>query len=162
MKFRIFLLLACALCLATTPAIAATQYTYGPFILNVRSAGESFLEDPPPYPMATATGNFSAAEMNSIAAAMNFWVERIGGNFTPGIIINLAKVADPGGTAYNHEPDTGRGNPDAYNYIVNGQYYAPNPAYGYHTEIVFQYDYPAAPTGLRSTARLSPTSWPMK
>lgn len=148
MKFRISALLACALCLAATPAIAATQYTFGPFILNVRSAGETFLEDPPPYPVATATGNFSAAEMNNIAVAMNFWVERIGGNFTPGIIINLAKVADPGGTAYNHEPYTGRGNPDTYDYIVNGQYYAPNPTYGYHTEIVFQYDYPAAPTGL--------------
>jgi len=148
MKVCIFMLLLFALCLAVRPALAATQYSMGPFILNVRSAGESYQEDPPPYPPTIVTGDFSAAELESIMVGVRAWTERVGGGTSPGIIINLAKVAYPGGTAYNYTPYTGRANTDLYSYIVNGQYFAPNPSIGYHTEIVFESDYPATPPRL--------------
>ncbi|HWR02645.1 MAG TPA: hypothetical protein VN419_01400, partial [Humidesulfovibrio sp.] len=120
----------------------------GPFILNVRSAGESFQEAPSPYPQTIVTGDFSAAELEGIMVGVNVWVERVGGGISPGIIINLAKVADPSSTAYSYTPYTGRANPDLYSYIANGQYFAPNPSFGYHTEIIYCIDYTTAPTGL--------------
>ncbi|WP_034609246.1 autotransporter outer membrane beta-barrel domain-containing protein [Desulfovibrio aminophilus] len=158
MKFRVSLLLACALCLAAQSAFAATQYAVGPFILNVRSAGESYQEVPPPYPPTIVTGDFSAAELEAIMAGVNVWVERVGGSASPGIIINLAKVADPSGTAYNYTYYTGRENPDLYDYLVNGQYHAPNPSLGYHTEVVYAIDYPATPTRLGLDGHLCSTS----
>lgn len=146
MRFRLCLALLCFCFAAARPAAAGTLYPMGPFMLDVRSAGEQFREGPPPEPALTATGNFSAAELDSIQGGMRYWLERLGADFDSKIVINLAKVANPGGTAYSYTPEVGRAESDTYNYIVNRQYYAPDPILGYHTEIIYQIDYAAVVT----------------
>ncbi|HMM38528.1 MAG TPA: autotransporter domain-containing protein [Desulfovibrio sp.] len=142
MKIRTFALLLLVCVALASPATASTEYPIGPFILDVRSAGESFYEPySQPHPPSTATGDFSQAEMDSIMGGMNYWVERIGEGQGAKIIINLAKIDDPSGTAYSWTPETGRPYSDVYNSIVGGAYYAPAPFYGYHTEIIFNVPY---------------------
>ncbi|SNS28135.1 Uncharacterized conserved protein, contains a C-terminal beta-barrel porin domain [Humidesulfovibrio mexicanus] len=136
-------LLALLLCAAA--AHAATPYNMGPFVLYVRSTGESFHEEEG---TKTATGDFSAAELASIRGGMDYWVERLGSQFDSKLIVNLAKVANASGSAYSWSPDTGRADEDALLYIARGQYHAPLPAYGYHTGIVFEVDYTTTPTRL--------------
>ena len=119
--------------------ICSQQYTAGPFIFNVRSQGENFYENDR---YVTVARNFSSQEIQSVLGAANYWAERIGGNYAPAIIVNLAKVPyTPDGTAYSYTPDTGRVNPDLYLYLVNGTYFPPNPLNTYNTSIGFIADY---------------------
>lgn len=128
--------------IASCPAFASSTTSMGPFQLLVRAQGESFNEPYPlPHPPTTATGNFSSLEMERILGGMDYWAERIGSGLAPRIIVNLAKVSDPSGTAFSWTPETGRSDEDTLLYVVRGQYYAPNPFYGYHTEIIFNIDY---------------------
>lgn len=142
MKIRTIALFLLACVALASPVAASTEYPIGPFIFDVRSTGESFYEPyPQPHPQSTATGDFSQAELDSIMGGMRYWVERIGEAQGARIIINLAKIDDPSGTAYSWTPETGRPFSDVYDYIVGGAYHAPNPFYGYHTEIIFNVPY---------------------
>ncbi len=139
--------MAAVLAVLVLPAMgtAAQRYTAGPFIFNVLSQGERFYQYGG---YLTTARNFSSLEMQAVLGAANYWVERVGGDRLPALLITLAKINNPSGTAYSFTPDTGRDDSDVYYYLTSGTYYSPMPLYGYNTLIVFESEYSAVSTRL--------------
>ncbi len=139
-------LVAAALVVLVLPATGLAQrYTAGPFIFNVLSQGQQFYQHGG---YVTTARDFSSLEMQSVLSAANYWVERVGGDRLAALLITLAKIDNPSGTAYSFTPDTGRSDSDVYYYLTSGTYYSPLPLYGYNTLVVFESEYSPISTRL--------------